>query len=489
MKVLAGGVELTENIDYTVNYTMGTVTIINQALMEAGTPITIKSENRSSFGMQTKTLVGTHLDYKFNDKFNIGATLLHMNERPLTHKVNLGEEPLSNTIWGLNATYNTESRFLTTLLNKLPFIHTNAKSHLTIDSEFAQFKPGTARGAKGNAFLDDFEGSKIALDMKSVTQWKLASTPQDELFPEGTSDSLRYGFNRARLAWYIVDPIFYRMSTSTPSHIRADEEQRSNHFVREIRQTEIFPNKDIAIGEVNVVPALSVAYYPKEKGPYNFDTDVDRDGHLNHPEKRWGGMMRSIATSDFEAANVQYIEMWLMDPFVYEPQHKGGDVYFDLGSVSEDILRDGRKSFENGLPTGTGEENVDTTLWGRVPNVQAITNGFDNNSQARRFQDVGLDGMSDEEERVFYASYLEQLRLLHGVDSKVFQDAWNDPSGDNYHFSGGRTSMRWRRLCWGATSTTTARRVTRPRRICPRNPMPRRRPRCRMWRISTGITR
>lgn len=434
VKVLAGGVELTENIDYTVNYTMGTVTIINQALMEAGTPITIKSENRSSFGMQTKTLVGTHLDYKFNDKFNIGATLLHMNERPLTHKVNLGEEPLSNTIWGLNATYNTESRFLTTLLNKLPFIHTNAKSHLTIDSEFAQFKPGTARGAKGNAFLDDFEGSKIALDMKSVTQWKLASTPQDELFPEGTSDSLRYGFNRARLAWYIVDPIFYRMSTSTPSHIREDEEQRSNHFVREIRQTEIFPNKDIAIGEVNVVPALSVAYYPKEKGPYNFDTDVDRDGHLNHPEKRWGGMMRSIATSDFEAANVQYIEMWLMDPFVYEPQHKGGDVYFDLGSVSEDILRDGRKSFENGLPTGTGEENVDTTLWGRVPNVQAITNGFDNNSQARRFQDVGLDGMSDEEERVFYASYLEQLRLLHGVDSKVFQDAWNDPSGDNYHF-------------------------------------------------------
>lgn len=241
MKVLAGGVELTENIDYVVDYTMGTLKIMNQSLLEAGTPITIKSENRSMFGMQTKTLVGTHLDYKFNDKLNIGATVMHMSEKPLTHKVNLGEEPLSNTIWGVNATYNTESGFLTTLIDKLPFVHTKAKSHLTIDTEFARFQPGTARGAGGNAYLDDFEGSKISLDMKGITQWKLASTPQDNLFPEGKSDSLDYGYNRAKLAWYIVDPIFYRMSTATPSHIRADKEQRSNHFVREIRQTELFP--------------------------------------------------------------------------------------------------------------------------------------------------------------------------------------------------------------------------------------------------------
>lgn len=434
VKVIAGGVELTENIDYRVDYTMGTVTIINQSLLEAATPITIKSENRSLYGMQTKTLVGTHLDYKFNDKFNIGATIMHMGEKPLTHKVNLGEEPLSNTIWGLNASYHTESGFLTTLVDKLPFIHTKVKSHLTVDTEFAKFQPGTAKGSGGNAYLDDFEGSKISLDMKGVTQWKLASTPQDETFPEGTSDSLNYGYNRAKLAWYVIDPIFYRMSSATPSHIRADKEQRSNHFVREIRQTEIFPNKDLAVGDVNIIPALTVAYYPSERGPYNFDPGIDRNGKLPDPQKRWGGMMRSISTSDFEAANVQYLEIWLMDPFVYDPQHKGGDVYFDLGSVSEDILKDGRKSFENGLPTSAEPVNIDTTVWGRVPSVQSITNGFDNNNQARRFQDVGLDGMNDEEERVFYAKYLEDLKAKYGADSKVYQEAWNDPSGDNFHF-------------------------------------------------------
>lgn len=443
VKVLAGGVELMENIDYIVDYTMGNVKIINQALLEAGTPITIKSENRSMFGMQTKTLIGAHMDYKFNEKFNLGATIMHMSEKPLTHKVNIGDEPISNTIWGLNASYNTESGLLTTLVDKLPFVETKTKSRLNIDTEFAKFQPGVAKGAGGNAYIDDFEGSKISIDMKAVTQWKLASTPQDEeLFPEGKlSNNYEYGYNRAKLAWYVVDPMFYRMTTATPGHIRADKEQRSNHFVREIRQTELFPNKDLAVGDVNIVPALSLAYYPKEKGPYNFDVEpsthsagVDRDGKLSDPQSRWGGIMRSIQTNDFEAANVQYIEIWLLDPFVYDPQHKGGDVYIDLGSVSEDILRDGRKSFENGLPTSTNITNVDSTKWGRISKVQSIVNGFDNNNQARRYQDVGLDGLGPEDEQSYFTGYLERIRNRYGEGAQAYQQAFNDPAGDNYHF-------------------------------------------------------
>lgn len=196
----------------------------------------------------------------------------------------------------------------------------------------------------------------------------------------------------------------------------------------------MFPDKDLAVGDVNIIPALSVAYYPTEKGPYNFTTDVDRDGKLRNPEKRWGGMMRSITTSDFETANVQYIETWLMDPFVYDNRHKGGDVYFDLGNVSEDILKDGRKAFENGLPAGPDIRHVDTTRWGRVPGVQSITNGFDNNSQARRYQDVGLDGMNDEDERIFYALI---WRPCAGLSEKIRKYTGRPGTirpGDNYHF-------------------------------------------------------
>ena len=398
------------------------------------------------FDIQTKTLIGTHLDYKISDEFNLGATILHMSERPLTQKVNIGDEPISNTIWGINGSYSSESEFLTRMVDKIPFINTKAKSRITVDAEFAQFLPGhnSGIGREGNAYIDDFEGSKISIDLKAVSQWKLSSTPQDNLFPEGKFiDDLQYGYNRAKIAWYIVDPLFYRKTSSMPSHIKADADQRSNHFIREIKQTEVYPNKDIPVGNVNIIAALNVAYYPDERGPYNFDVKpsnvsagIDSEGKLKNPESRWGGIMRKIQTNDFEAANIQYIEFWMLDPFVYNENHSGGELFFDLGNISEDILRDSRKSFENGMPVVDGVAKIDTTKWGRVPLVQSLVNGFDNNIQSRRKQDVGLDGLNSEEERSFFIDYLERIKNAPdlGELSKAYSNAVEDPSGDDFHY-------------------------------------------------------
>ena len=88
--VTQGGVTLVENKDYTVDYTMGTVTIINTSLMESGQKIDVKLENQSMFSMQRKTLLGTHLEYKFDKDFSLGGTIMHLSEMPLTTKVNTG---------------------------------------------------------------------------------------------------------------------------------------------------------------------------------------------------------------------------------------------------------------------------------------------------------------------------------------------------------------------------------------------------------------
>ena len=96
--VTAGGIKLVENQDYTVDYTLGRVKIINQGLLESGTPIKISLESQSFFSIQSKTLIGTHLDYRVSNDFNIGGTILHLSERPLTQKVSIGDEPISNTI-------------------------------------------------------------------------------------------------------------------------------------------------------------------------------------------------------------------------------------------------------------------------------------------------------------------------------------------------------------------------------------------------------
>lgn len=445
VKVTAGGRELVENVDYTVDYTLGRVRIINPGLLESGTPIQVATESQDLFSMQRKTLLGTHANYAFSDNFNIGATALYMQERPLTQKIDYGQDPISNLIVGLDTRFSTESRFLTRAIDKLPLINTKAPSTINFEAEFARLIPGHSRviGRNGAAYIDDFEGTKTTIDLKARQAWVMASTPQlQQLYPEGNlSNQTEYGFNRGLLAWYIIDPLFLRNSSLTPNHIRNDKDLQSNHFVREVFEKEIFPAKESPVGQPTNIPVFDMAFYPSEKGPYNFDTrpspysaGINPDGTLRDPASRWGGIMRRIETSDFENANIEFIEFWLMDPFVYDTlgMLSGGDLYFNLGDISEEILRDGRKSFENGLPTTAQVTNVDTTVWGRVSTQQSLVNAFDNNPASRRFQDVGLDGLSDEDERSFFTDYLEEIKSI--VSSEVYERFLNDPSNDNYHY-------------------------------------------------------
>jgi cell surface protein SprA len=444
VKVSAGGRELVEGQDYTVDYMLGRVTIINQGILESGTPIRISLENQSLFNFQTKTLVGTHLDYKISDKFNLGATAMHLTERPLTQKVNIGDEPISNTIWGLNGNYSAESQLITTLVDKLPFLETKAPSNFTVVGEFAQLIPGHSRAIakEGNAYIDDFEGSETSIDLKQFSAWKLASTPRG-FFPEAElNNDLRYGYDRAKLAWYHIDPLFLNNESRTPDYIKANPDLQSSAYVYEVYEQDIFPNKENPNGVPTRISVLNLGYYPDERGPYNYDySNIDGNGKLLEPAKRWGGIMREIYSSDFEQANVEFIEFWLMDPFAEMPNHRGGQLYFNLGNISEDVLKDSRKTFENGLPTSAEITKVDTTVWGRVPLTQSLVQGFSAGDETRRYQDVGLDGLSSAEEQQFFSEdpedYLNQIENLYGaglLSAEARDRIFEDPSSDNYRY-------------------------------------------------------
>ncbi len=448
VRVTAGGIPLTENVDYTVDYTLGRVKIINEGILNSGTPVNISLENNATFNLQTQTMMGMHVDYKVNNNFIVGATLINLHERPLTQKTNFGQEPISNTMWGLDFNYQTESMWLTRMVDKLPFYSTKTVSRIQFNGEFAHFIPGHSRaiGRTGTSYIDDFEGSKSTIDLKNVGTWFMASTPQGQtsfdMFPEAAQGSgLAYGFNRARLAWYTIDPLFYdRNSNLRPPNISKNELSRNS--VRLIRETEVFPNADPPNGQPMNLPVLNLAYFPDDRGPYNYDVlptgvskGISEDGSLNFPRTRWAGIMRKIDPTDFEASNVEYIEFWLMDPFSEDTIKSGGDLYFNLGDISEDVLRDGRKSYENGLPTSAEVKNVDTTIWGRVPTLQALVFAFDNDIAARPFQDVGYDGLRDEDERSFFnENYLDVIGNQFGQSSPAYLKAFEDPSSDNYHF-------------------------------------------------------
>lgn len=441
--VTAGGITLKEGTDYSVDYSVGEVTILNQSIIDAGTAVNVSLESNTDFGQTRKTMFGLNWEYDFTKNFQLSGTIQHLSEQALTTKVSMGSEPLKNTLWGINLNWRKESQWLTNVLDKIPFLHLTQPSQISFTGEFAQLIAGEAGGTQDNAsYIDDFEGTKTTIDVTTPTSWFISSVPSLN-FKDDYSDKtgLSSGFHRSRLAWYTIDPLFTRRGSSlTPGHIKGDLKQLSNHYVREVYTKELFPLRDQSSyqGATNTLNVLNLAYYPSEPGPYNFNvTDLQADGTLQNPQRNWGGMMRKLDTNDFEQANIEYIEFWMLDPFIYSREEAdaadyGGDFYINLGEVSEDILRDGKKFYESGMPVD-GSKSYTYTQWGKIPTQSTVTYAFATTSGSRALQDVGFNGLTDAEEQEFYKSaYLDQIQGK--VNQAVFDSIFADPARDDYHY-------------------------------------------------------
>ncbi|MFI2742039.1 cell surface protein SprA [Zhouia sp. PK063] len=420
VKVTAGGRLLQEGIDYTVNYAAGTVQILDESLKASGTPIEISVENNAVFGQQTRRFSGVNVEHQFSKNFILGATLLHLSERPLTQKSSYGSESVNNTIFGINGNFSTEVPLLTRLVNKLPNIDTDVMSNFSVRGEFAYLMPGTPKSddfdGETTAYLDDFEGAQALIDVHSPLAWKLASTPlsmvpNQQLYGSSPDDpdNLRNGYGRARLSWYAIDPIFY--TNQRPTEI--SDADVSDNDTRRIYINEIFPETDIAQGQTTVQSTLDLAYYPEEKGPYNNNPSFTTENR----DEKWGGIMRGLSSTNFEQNNIEYIQFWVLDPYSNGKTGTGGELVFDLGNISEDVLKDGRKQYENGLPGVNSNDFVSETSWGKVPSAQSLVYAFDASEQNRGLQDVGLDGLSDAQEAQIFTN-----------------NSGTDPALDNYQY-------------------------------------------------------
>jgi cell surface protein SprA len=436
--VTAGGRQLMEGVDFTVDYMGGTVRIINEGLLQSGSNIQINYESNPLFSMRTKNLLGTRLEYRYNPNINFGATFLRLSEKPMVQKVGFDDYPIVNNMWGLDAKYSTEAPILTHIVDKyVPFVSTKETSQIALTAEFAQLIPGQSHFITDAVAIDNFENTEGRIYLREPTSWRIASTPQGQprTFPEGMLINDRaFNFNKALISWYNINMSFYNRNNSW----------ESMRYSRPVYQTNLFPNRDVLTTENMPMTILNIAYYPYERGQNNYDTygragissGIERNtGNLRDPATRWGGIMQSLTTTDFEESNVEYIEFWLMNPFAEADDdrediidgNKGGDFYINLGRISEDILRDGRRSAENGLLPD--RSRYDETTWGRVPNYSIVETGF-SVDVAREIQDVGLDGLNDIDERNFFAAYLREIESI--VTPEAYERFKNDPSGDNF---------------------------------------------------------
>ncbi|RZS68914.1 cell surface protein SprA [Pseudobacter ginsenosidimutans] len=441
--VMSGGQLLKEDVDYTIDYNVGTLRVINPAILASGVPVNVQFENNASIGIQQRNFMGIRLGYQVKntarESLSIGASMVRLGERPFFTKTQYNDDPIRNTMYGLDFNYRTESPKLTSLLNKLPFYETNVMSTITAYGEAALLKPGhppqIGKGKAGLIFIDDFEGSRNSIDLRfPLVSWGISSTPANNgLFPEANyRDSLPYGFNRAKIAWYNIEPVLQdRRSGNNP--VRSYEDF-SDPRIRPVNLTQIYPNRTPDLGQSQLV-TFDIAYYPTDKGPYNFDAEnVTADGKLLNPQTRWGGIMRGLDQVDFETGNVEFIEFWMQDPYIKTPSSTGGQLYFNLGNISEDVLKDGKRFFENGISGAVTKALEDPdTRWGKVPgNPIQVTQAFSNDPADRQLQDAGFDGLVNDAEREKFAAYLQELANRFGTSSKIYQDALKDPSNDDF---------------------------------------------------------
>ncbi|SHG68897.1 T9SS outer membrane translocon Sov/SprA [Winogradskyella jejuensis] len=432
VRVTANGQLLVEGVDYVVNYAAGRVEILDESLKASNTPINVSVENNSLFGQQTRRFTGINIEHQFNENFLLGGTLLNLNERPITQKANFDSEPINNTIFGINGNFATEVPFFTRLVNKLPNIDTDAPSNFSIRGEFAYLAPGAPKGTdfdgEATAYIDDFEGTQGNIDLLSPFAWNLSSRPigLGRAYAQGNEDDpgIQNGFDRALMNWYSIDPIFY--GTQRPSEITDDDV--SDLYTRRVFIREIFPEIDLVQGQQAVINTLDLVYYPTARGPYNFDPDAANGQPLN-PNDSWAGITRQITSTDFEQANVEYIEFWIQDPYLDNTTNPGGKLTINLGNISEDVLKDGKKQFENGLPEDGNIDflqNINLQTPYAVPQNQSLIYTFGTTGQERINQDVGYDGYDDVEEQ-------DIVQFLENQTGQSL-DFGPDPSLDNYRY-------------------------------------------------------
>ncbi len=444
VRVSAGGRQLTEGVDYQIDYNIGKLKILRDDILQSGQNVNVSFEDNTLFGFQNRSMIGARFDYALNKDVNLGATFMNLFERPLTQKVNFGDDPINNKVVGADVGISKDAPWLTKLVDKLPLISTKEPSSITAQAEVAALFPGHNKAVNqgndkgGVVYIDDFEGStsNFRLDVP-FNNWVISSVPQGDniLFPENDAlDSLALMANRARISWYIADP-------QARSGLDGD-----NPYTRQFNRQDIFPNRQLAPSERYDLPSFDVTLFPKERGPYNFELPngytgfskgLTSAGLLNEPKTRWAGFMKGLNTNDFEAANIEFIEFWMLNPYMSKPEgiSDAGDMYFDLGTISEDLMRDSRQFFENALPTGSNTGTTVNTRWGRVPVLAPVVNAFDNDPTKRALQDLGFDGLNDDGERIFYKKWVDAINgssLLNDAKSELLAD----PSNDNFVYFG-----------------------------------------------------
>ncbi|MTI88702.1 MAG: cell surface protein SprA [Balneolaceae bacterium] len=470
VSIIANGTELIEGVDYEVDYSYGTVTILNKQYLAPGQELKIESEDNQVGSIGQKNFTGLRAEYTISKDIKLGGTFFRLKEQPPTDKIRVGNEPINNTVIGLDAKADFDTPWITRLIDKVPLLQTKEPSNISISGELAQLRPGVAQTnavrdaidrnelfqdeEQGLVFLDDFEAAELNISFENATRWQLAAPPAavpgyvpDQNYfdnpgvspPNDLTSKKDRADLRAQFSWYEIP----RNIGSIVSGVQGTPESQT------VLVEDVFPGRETNNPQDEVIIPLDIYYNPNERGPYNYNEQL-KNVLENEPDRTWGGMTTTIPSGqqDLNQNNIEFIEFWVQpvlpggkDPSAQDIEDYDGKIYIDLGTISEDIVPNNLLNTEDGLANSLNNLEKDTfgeDARSYVPDIQSPPQGEFSNEN-RELEDVGLDGVpsgngfdGDKVETALFSDFLTAMAEQYGSNSSKYKQMEEDPSNDDY---------------------------------------------------------
>jgi cell surface protein SprA len=469
VKAFANNVELIEGTDYEVDYSFGSLTILNDKYLASGQEIEVEFESNQFSIIGQKNFTGVRAEYTVNQDIQVGGTYFKLKEQPLSDKIRIGNEPINNTVLGFDGNASFDAPWLTRFIDKIPLLQTKTPSSFSFQGEFAQLRPGVAQTnavqeaidngelypdeENGLVFIDDFEGAEYTISMTNPTRWNLASAPAaipgydpDESYfldpgftpPSSIEDRKARSDLRSQFSWYSIPRNLESVKNAVPTFESAPVEVQ-----------DVFQGREITNFDDQLLTPLDVHFNPANRGPYNYNRDL-KNVLENNPESTWGGMTYVIPSGqeDLVQNNIEFLEFWVQavvpggDNFSAPMEDYDGKIYIDLGIISEDIIPNVRLNTEDGLSTVLNNltpDDPDGDPRSYIPPSPPVPLGQFSNSNRER-EDVGLDGAPNpgtpgaegRDEESLFGDFIQSIRDSYGEGSDMLAAVEADPSNDDY---------------------------------------------------------
>jgi cell surface protein SprA len=359
--VTVGARRLQKDRDYRIDYQTGIVHLYDETEIGEDEQINITYKQASAFGMVSKSLVGAAARYAPEDsKLSFSTSWLFQRTGSPDRRPRLGSEPTRIAVGEVALGYETESRTLTRLLDRLPLLDTRHPSRLSFSGGVGVSFPNP--NTRNDLYVDDFEGvaDDIAVRLNRLA-WKSSSIPVSSP-GDGEADQAAH---RGELWWY------------TP--------------YRALREGDLNPTLDYQeANDYRTVLELQAWPYAGPLDTLGIETCP--------PESSWVGITQNLARTSLDLTRARFLDIWINDfvnweSFQADTTLRSGTLFVELGRISEDALWERR-------PVDCQTKQI---IGGPIdpPNARLDNEDANNDGQLdlsdANDEDSGLDGVNEED--------------------------------------------------------------------------------------------